>query len=225
MQLLWSRAGGPLLAVGEVGGEEKQAGGESGRMAAGDRCDLRWWPQRLQATTLEYGPCNTIPNCYSPRRAEERGASGPRYSAGGCLWEVGSGGNRRGFKGGQRRRGLLGASRPPVPPRRDPPRPAGPRTLAPQPPPARAPPLPGCQPRPADTVSGWPEPGDTGGASVSPASPSPPRAVRGSAGGTLASHGRAALGGAAAGARASRALPLRRCTRGTPDRAGQLPPG
>lgn len=128
-------------------------------------------------------------------------------------------GEQRRDLGGQRRREeLLGASRPPVPPRRGPPRQlvrarsaAAPGSCAP---------LPGRQPRFGECglrVAG--RAALERRASVSPASPrrlSCP--VQGSAGGTLASHGRAALGGAAAGARASRALPLRRCTRGAPDR-------
>ena len=59
-KLPWSRAGGVLRAVGEVGREGKQAGwGIRERPARWGPCD-RWWPQQLQATTLEYSPCNTI---------------------------------------------------------------------------------------------------------------------------------------------------------------------
>ena len=128
-------------------------------------------------------------------------------------------GRQRRDLGGQRRREeLLGASRPPVPPRRGPPRQlvrARSATAS-----GSCAPLPGRQPRFGEC--GRPVAGRAARerrASVSSASPqrlSCP--VQGSAEGTLSSHGRAAPGEAAVGARASRALRLRWCTRGAPDR-------
>lgn len=136
-------------------------------------------------------------------------------------------GGQRGDLGGQRRRKqLLGASRPPVPPRRGPPRQLV--RARPAAAPGSCAPLPGRQPRFGEC--GLPVAGRAARerrASVSPASPRRlSRPVQGSAGGTLASHGRAAPGGAA-GPEPGR--PERGGCGGAPaaPRAGrgQLPPG